>query len=310
MLPADIRDKRILISPLNWGMGHVSRCIPLVDKLLKNNNTLFFAGDSSQLSVIRQYFSNINLQEHEGYPFDFGKGNFRFGMLKQFPDLIQRLKKERAEVERLCVEHAIDIIISDHRYGFHSDRVHSIFLTHQVRLPLRWYEGAVQRLHRNWMRKFNEIWVVDDEQLNFAGQLSKTDADLPISYIGVLSRFQLYQETKNRMGGTVIIVSGPRPFSVNFAKEQAKKYELDEVTMIVPNDLSELRFNSSVKIVRSDDWKYCDELILNASKIVSRSGYSTLMDLVQLKVPFSITPTPGQSEQEYLFKYWGERMKQ
>ena len=210
MLPTDIQDERILISPLNWGMGHVARCIPLIDLFLKNNNSIFVAGDHFQLSVIRQYFPEIITIEHQGYPFDFGqKASFRWGLVKQLPYLLQRWNKEREEVERLCEALQIDIVISDHRYGFYSESVHSIFLTHQVQLPLRWFERGLQRLHRNWMQKFNEVWVADDEQLNFAGKLSRSDAKLSISYIGIRSRFQLYPSVEKRNGGTVIVVSGP-----------------------------------------------------------------------------------------------------
>jgi UDP-N-acetylglucosamine:LPS N-acetylglucosamine transferase len=292
-------------------MGHVARCIPLIDEFLKGNNTVFVAGDSSQLSIIRQYFPEIVAIEHHGYPFDFGqKGSFRWGLVKQLPSLMHRWKMERQEVEHLCKDHQIDLVISDHRYGFYSETVHSIFLSHQVQLPLHWYEGGLQGLHRHWIQKFNEVWVVDDEQQNFAGKLSKSDAKLSISYIGILSRFQLYPSVEKRNGGTVIVVSGPSPFAEMFAREQEKNYANEEVIMILPNELSELKWAPTIKLVPSNDWRYCDQLLMNASKIVSRSGYSTLMDLIHLKVPFSITPTPGQSEQEYLFKYWAQRMKQ
>jgi hypothetical protein len=311
MLPSDIQDKRILLSPLNWGMGHVTRCIPLIDLFVKNNNTVIVAGNHYQLSIFRQYFPEIHTIEHQGYPFDFGqKGSFRWGIVKQLPSLMHRWKKEREEVERLCKNHQIDYVISDHRYGFYSESVHSIFLTHQIQLPLRWYESGLQRLHCNWMRKFNEIWVADDEQLNFAGKLSRSDPKLSISYIGILSRFQLYPSEEKRNGGTVIVVSGPSPFAEMYAREQEKNYENEEVTMIVPNELSELKWAPTIKLIPSNNWRYCDQVILNASKIISRSGYSTLMDLVELKVPFSITPTPGQSEQIYLFNHWRSRLKE
>ena len=311
MLPSDIRAKRILLSPLNWGMGHVARCIPLIDLFLKNDNTVFVAGDQIQLNILKQYCPEIIELKHDGYPFEFAEHtDFRYSLLKQLPQLTQRWKRERNEVERFCIDYNMDLVISDHRYGFRSNSTHSIFLTHQVHLPLRWYEGLAQRLHSNWIRRFNEVWIADDKQLNYAGKLSRSDKTLLTTHVGILSRFQLYPERTNPSGGTVIIVSGPKAFAMKFAREQERFFANQEVTMIISTELSELKFESNIKIIPASDWKYCDQLILNASKIVSRSGYSTLMDLVHLKIPFSITPTPGQSEQEYLFNYWRERMKE
>ena len=44
-----------------------------------------------------------------------------------------------------------------------------------------------------------------------------------------------------------------------------------------------------------------------ASLIISRSGYSTIMDLVQLQKRAILVPTPGQTEQEYLASYLMEK---
>ena len=211
MLPSDIRAKRILLSPLNWGMGHVARCIPLIDLFLKNDNTVFVAGDHSQFNILRQYCPEIIELKHDGYPFQFSEHtDFRWSLLKQLPPLTQRWKRERNEVEQFCSDYHIDLVISDHRYGFRSNKAYSIFLTHQVQLPLRWYEGIAKRLHLNWMRRFNEVWIVDDKQLNYAGKLSRSDKTLSTTYLGILSRFQLYPERTNASDGTVIIVSGPK----------------------------------------------------------------------------------------------------
>lgn len=41
--------------------------------------------------------------------------------------------------------------------------------------------------------------------------------------------------------------------------------------------------------------------------IISRSGYTTIMDLVKLGHPALLIPTPGQTEQEYLAKHLLEK---
>ena len=43
-----------------------------------------------------------------------------------------------------------------------------------------------------------------------------------------------------------------------------------------------------------------NELICSSEFVIARSGYSTIMDLVQLGKKNILIPTPGQPEQEYL----------
>lgn len=307
MLPAEISNKRILISPLNWGMGHVSRCIPIVDFLLKQGNSVIVAGEQSQLEVFRQYFPGAEFLVHNGYPFAFGaQGNFSLDLAKQFKALRNRLREEEREVNTLVDEFAIDLVISDHRYGFRSNKVHSILITHQLNLPVRWYEGWVQRMHHRYLRLFDAIWVPDLEGSELAGQLSANSGQFNVKYIGPVSRFQLYDIPVVKTLEKVIVVSGPTVYGKKFLEEQLSSVNTDErnAVIIAPKEILIELPETSLQIQSSEDWRKCDQLILQAKKIVSRSGYSTLMDLTILKVPFSITPTPGQREQEYLFDLW------
>ena len=307
MYPNEIHKKRILLSPLNWGMGHVARCIPLVKLFIENGNTVFVAGNKEQLRVFKSYFPDINYIEHDGYPFVFGKrGDFSLDLFKQFRKLKKRLFNELIEVDSLVESNKIDIVISDHRYGFRSERVHSIVLTHQLNLPVRWFEGWVQKIHYKQLRKFNEIWVPDQIDSSFSGNLSKNKEHFNATYIGILSRFSVYEKIADKTIDKVIILSGPAIYAKVFLQEQLLSVSQDEqnVVIIASKEIADLHQNSTVKILASTDWKACDQLILSAKKIVVRSGYSSLMDLVELKTPFQITPTPGQREQEYLFDLW------
>lgn len=302
MLPSELKNKRILISPLNWGMGHVSRCIPLIDLMLKNDNVVFIAADDTQQAIFRQYFPEVNFIDHKGYPFRFGeRGNFSLDLAKQIRPLQARLKDELSETEELVNEHAIDIVISDHRYGFLSSHAYSILLTHQLNLPVRWYEGWVQRLHHRLIGKFDEIWVPDTQNSDYAGELSKNRKGFNVKYIGHLSRFAIY-EKQQKGTETVAIASGPDVYAVPFVKELLESPH-EGLTIIARSEVVGL-FSNQPELISSSDWKIADQKILTAGKIASRSGYSTLMDLIELKTPFSITPTPGQREQEYLFSWW------
>ncbi len=310
MLLNTIQQKRILISPLNWGMGHVARCIPLVQTFLDNGNTVFAAVSEEQGAILRAYFPSIELVNHEGYPFVFhGKGNFSLDLARQFKQLNKRLLDEQEQTELLVNELAIDVVISDHRYGFRSKNVPSILLTHQLNLPVRWYEGWVQKMHDKFLRCFDEIWIPDTIDSSLAGNLSQNTKGFNCAYIGALSRFQLNAIPEMKTIDSVIIASGPAVYAEQFIREQLKKLLDPENTVIIaaPDVLLNMG-ELPVSTQSSADWKTSDTSILHAKKVISRCGYSTLMDLSVLKVPFSLTPTPGQREQEYLYRFWASKV--
>ena len=49
------------------------------------------------------------------------------------------------------------------------------------------------------------------------------------------------------------------------------------------------------------------EIIAASENIISRSGYTTIMELVSMGRTAMIIPTPGQTEQEYLAEYLSEK---
>jgi hypothetical protein len=195
VLPEEIKNKRILISPLNWGMGHVSRCIPLIDIFNKNGNAIYIAADELQQSIFRQYFPDVFYIDHGGYPFRFREqGNFGLDLARQFRPLQSRLKDELLQTEQLVKDHNIDVVVSDHRYGFLSSNAYSVMLTHQLNLPVKLYENWVQNMHHRLIGKFDEIWVPDTVNSDYAGELSRNQKDFRATYIGHLSRFSIYEK--------------------------------------------------------------------------------------------------------------------
>ena len=299
--PEDIRAKRILISPLNWGMGHVARCIGLIHQLREQGNTVFIACDQYQEAVFREYFDDTNFISHAGYPFHFGgKGNFGWDLLRRSKSLRSRLKRERVEVESIVQEHQIDYVISDHRYGFISSNVPSIFMTHQLNLPVKWYEKAVGTLHQKLMKRFAIIWVVDDKKSTLAGKLSENCPENGC-YIGIYSRFSVYSDVVERSRDEVLVASGPQIYAEELIhhflsqKEGVSNFTVVHSTSIqLPEGIHEI----------SGSWKEKDAAIRKAKTILSRSGYSTMMDCKYLGTSGIFIPTKGQAEQEYLAKRW------
>lgn len=300
MKPEEIVKQKILLSALNWGMGHVARCIPIIHQLLQQENEIFIAGSKAQTTIFSNYFPQINYIEHTDYPFAFGEnGEFSLDLLKNSFSLYNFYRNEQKKVPEWVKNHAIDLVISDHRYGFFSKEVPSIFITHQLHLPLSLLEKPFQILHKRFLSHFNEVWVLDTENSTFAGDLSKPLKGLNLNYIGIRSRFSLYKKNEIKQIDQLVIVSGPLPYSVQFYHEMKQRFP--SAVFIVPTYIDKEELDTT--IFHSNDWKVCDQLILQANEIISRSGYSTIMDVSFLNIHYHLVPTPGQAEQLYLSRY-------
>ncbi len=294
----NIRNERILFSPLNWGWGHVSRSIPLLKRLSDQGNEILIACDEKQREIYNDYLPNIKTIPWEAYPFHFrGNGNFGFDLLFSMRKLRRFGKKEKKKIEKVVLEQRISLVIGDHRYFFRSDSVPSIFVTHQLNLPLPWYMKLGQRLHDNYIAQFSQIWIVDDEKNSYAGNLSRPKVALTskCKFIGPLSRFQ-GKEISIDKKWTTILVSGPEPYAKQFYVQQKQKFgELKELQCIIYNGRIE-----DLSGQRGISWREIDERLLETKKLLARSGYSTIMDVAFLKCEVELYPTPGQWEQEYL----------
>lgn len=295
---AHISQRRILFSPLNWGWGHVSRSIPILKQLLAQDNAIWIACNEAQQEIYAKYFPAMNFVALEGYPFHFrGKGNFAWDLVRSFSQLARFSKKERAFVDSFCREKAIDLVIGDHRYFFRHPKVDSIFVTHQVSLPLPWYLKFAQLFHRNFLNQFTEIWVLDTIDHQFAGKLSRGKTKIPQRFLGAVSRLE-EMKIPTEKTKTVVLVSGPEPYAEQFYAEQKRnlKNDSDEIVVIYKGK------RESTNEVQPIDWLEIDQILLSAKKIIARSGYSTIMDAHFLDCEVEWHPTKGQWEQEYLKK--------
>ncbi|AEA44291.1 glycosyltransferase [Fluviicola taffensis] len=297
MIPVELSQERILVACLDWGSGHVSRSISLLKQLSKQGNELFISCTTNQKSIFEGYEIRATYLKNDGFQFRFkGDGNFTSEMRRNVWHFFRWIKQEQRQTEKLVGKYQISLVLSDHCYGFRSKKVLSIFITHQVSLPPKagW---IAQQVHRKWMNRFNEIWIMDDAQQRLAGALSNS---VPKStYIGFYSRFQ-DQETSVISNKIVGIISGPEPYSKQFFQWIVEKYRTENLTLISPKLYSEVPNNITVIC----DWKLGDAEIASAETIISRNGYSTLMDLQFLKKKAVLIPTPGQLEQEYLASFF------
>jgi uncharacterized protein (TIGR00661 family) len=305
---ANYRHKKFLICPLNWGMGHASRCVPIIRKLLDYGQTVYLASDGDALLFLRREFPELEYCELPAY--DPVYSRMSSGMVvklaSQIPKFISAINREHAFIERIVKEKRIDLVISDNRYGCYSNRVKSILLTHQVNIKLPslygFLEPFVNYYHRQRIDKFYRVWVPDfKDDRNFTGELSDSNA-IARRYIGQLSRM-VPMDRVNKYD-LLAIVSGPEPQRSIFERLlRSQLLETNIKALLVkgkPTGSSDIVMNGHLAEVDFLESHELNVAIAESSMVISRPGYSTIMDLAKLGKPAIFIPTPGQTEQIYL----------
>ena len=308
MEPKELHNQRILYSCNDWGLGHVSRSIGVIRQLIVQNNKLFFAGTSTQRSIIKSYFPEVICIELNGYNLKFkGSGHWNLEILRNIFQLIRSIKTEKKTLNKICKELKIQSIISDHRYGFYHKSIPSYFITHQLTLPLKGIKKLGHYWHLYQLKKFISIWVLDNSENTYAGALSTTTSNqLIIKSIGIQSRFSTIRiEFKQSTPYILAVISGPFPYSFQLLEEIIAYTRSTSFTIkcILPTELNKPTITpKNITFYSSNNWKELDEMYYNCVGIISRSGYSTLMDIEILQKKACLIPTPGQPEQMYLTK--------
>jgi uncharacterized protein (TIGR00661 family) len=302
MSPSEIKNKKILYAALDWGYGHVTRSIAIIQELTVNGNEIIIACNLEQENLFKSYFPALQYVFLEGYNFKFsGKGNWNLDLWKQRKSFFETINRENQFVENFCQKNNIDLIISDHRYGFFNTSLISIFITHQLHLPLSKWCFFIQKWHKKQLKNFNTIWVLDDEKSTLAGKLSKLISHNNIIYIGWKSRLSLLQNSVIKYD-YLIVISGPKPYSEQFLYEILSKFDFTnkKAAILHPISIEITSPNNNFTLYKAENLKQTDQLFHESETIISRTGYSTLMDLKTLKKKAILFPTKGQKEQEYL----------
>jgi hypothetical protein len=233
-------------------------------------------------------------------------------LLLDAPRIAGVIKKEKEQLAQLINEYGIDVVISDNRFGLCSEKVECIYITHQLHIQAGLFSTFANSIHHHYIRQFNEVWVPDfeEEKISLAGKLSHHSAFKNVKYIGPLSRLDLIDKSASGFD-YVCILSGPEPLRTKLETTLIHKANgSDKQICIVRGTNKELlhRTRENVHIINAPSARELSSLMTNAHTIICRSGYSTLMDLYHLqKQNCILIPTPGQHEQEYLAKLWGEK---
>ncbi|MCY7293254.1 MAG: glycosyl transferase family 28 [Ferruginibacter sp.] len=309
----NIRNKRVLIAPLDWGLGHATRCVPIIKEFTAQGFDVIIAGEKSGAVLLEKEFPHLKILKLKGYRVSYSKNKHFFfvKLLSQLTKIQAAVRHEHKWLQRIIEHYKIDILVSDNRYGFHNKKCYNIFITHQLSIKTgnRFTQWLAQKINYGYINKFNECWVPDVEgNENLAGQLSHplTMPIIPIKYIGLLSRFT--KSVTEKKYNLVVILSGPEPQRTILEEiilKQLKKITLNTfVVRGLPSAINKIYSeNKLVEIINHLPANKLNDLISSSNIVVARSGYSTVMDLAVLQQPSILIPTPGQTEQEYLATY-------
>jgi len=303
--------KTILVAPLHWGLGHATRCIPIINALLECNYNVIVASDGGALQLLRKEFSQLESIELPSYNITYPKkrSHFKWSMMMKLPHFLKVISSEKRIVESLISEGKIDGIISDNRFGVRNDKIPSVYITHQLNVLTGVTSFLSSKIHQNIIKKFDECWVPDVEGTeNLSGKLGHVlNLSLPIKYIGLLSRMKRIDLQKKY--DILLLLSGPEPQRTLLEEKLIAIFKgTKQTVLMVQGCVKRNQKMEQLKNITIYNYMVSGELeqAINESElVVSRSGYTTIMDLVALEKKAFFIPTPGQYEQEYL----AERMK-
>ena len=312
---------KILVAPLNWGLGHATRCIPLIKRFVNRGDEVVLGGDGDSLALLKKHFPQLRSVDLGHLSVRYSSFGSQVGaMLRALPSFVRFCREDRRKVEKLQHDEPFDLIVSDNRFNLlprpsmRRSACRTVYVTHQlfIRLPRlwRWLEPLADRVHAVFYNRYDEIWVPDTPDSRPSGELSnRRSVGDKVRFIGPLSRFRSASEYDVASApdyDAVAVLSGPEPQRTLFEKTIVRRFDCSNLRVLVVQgkigDPATSVRQGNITFVPCLDDDTLAAVLLKTRRIIARSGYTTVMDIEKLglmtKTEFH--PTPGQSEQEYL----------
>ncbi len=340
---SDTRPK-IIVAPLNWGLGHATRCMPIIQALLDRNTEVILASDGRALALLRQEYPQFRSFQLPAYDIQYSGNSFGLvpAMLLQIPKILQAIRAEKKAIDQIVKKERITAIISDNRYGCYHPTIPSIFISHQLflKMPsfLQWIEPIVAQTQMRFIQHFRQCWIPDfpSPLQNLSGDLAHKKPLNPdkFHFIGTLSRMKKslppmttntspVQHFLKEKYDVVAILSGPEPQRTLFEEMLQKQFlqsssetspkfrgkQGQALQCLIIRGITEQQnlqsINPQLQIINFLTATDLNRVLLTADTVIARAGYSTLMDLAALgKQKAILIPTPGQTEQIYLANHF------
>jgi UDP-N-acetylglucosamine transferase subunit ALG13 len=309
--------KKILIAPLDWGLGHTTRCMVLVRYLLAKGHFPVMAGTAAQLAFVQQTLPDIETVSINGYNVT-AKDNL-LHYVRQIPKILRAIKEEKLWLDRWLAAHKVDGIISDNRYGLFSESIPSVFVSNQLRILLGCgsvADDVIQHLQYRYINRFSSTWIADAAGSdNLAGILTHP-AIMPhqYAYLGLISQFESVDNSQTILAedALLILLSGPEPQRSSLSNTLWKSLMGYEGKVIFIEGTDKLNRNAPSEFgCSSSNIQHYGKLtnvamvplLQQAKLIIAASGLSTVCDIIAWNKKAVLIPTPGQPEQQYIAKH-------
>ncbi len=313
---------KALICPLDWGIGHATRCVPVISKLIELGFEVVVAASGRPLEFIKKEFPEILVIDFPGININYPKNDgIALKMFRLLPAFLFGIWREHRDLKKIAAATGATLIISDNRFGCWHAKIPSVFMTHQLNIQvpagLKFIQGILNSINYRFIRQYKACWIPDFEpHRGLAGALSHPQK-LPINanYIGILSRFSKisgrYSDIFQPDFDLLVMLSGPEPQRTIL--EEKILHQLVSLNMQValvrgmPESDEAYVLDNRIHVFAHLDSANLCELIGRSALVICRSGYSSIMDLVTLGKRAIFIPTPGQTEQEYISHYLMEK---
>jgi uncharacterized protein (TIGR00661 family) len=304
--------KKVLVAPLDWGLGHATRCIPIIKQLQSAGCTVTVAASGKTLALLAAEFPGISTTPLFGYNISYTvqKRYLPLKILLQSPKIMLTIWREHIWIKKIIKSNSFQLVISDNRFGLYTNKMPCIFITHQllIKASAVWLEHLIQFINYLFINNFNACWVPDFEAgKTMAAELShpKIMPALPVKYIGPLSRFSHIKNSTKKYKWLVIL-SGPEPQrSLLENKILAVAKSLGPFLLLrgKPGEDERIETPENVTVANHLSTKEMQSAFEESEFVISRCGYTTVMEVLALQKKAILIPTPGQTEQEYLAKH-------
>lgn len=308
---------KILICPLDWGLGHATRMMPIINYLQELGYEIHLGAASKTLLVLKNHYPHLkaHILPKISPRYTRLRGSLMPILLLQSPLIFYRSIKENFRTRNLISKYNIDYVISDNRFGLWNLPVPSAYITHQCHIKLhgvyKYLSPLFSFLHGLIIKKYNKLFIPDTTgKHSLAGKLSKSGNHIKGTNIGLLSQFSGQHKAEGKTGGYVLILlSGQEPQrSILEKRLLSQAGEIDRKFILVKGKISisgktTIHIPNNVEVINFASAKKLETLITEADIVICRSGYSSIMDLAILEQKAILIPTPGQAEQIYLAQY-------
>ena len=314
-------DPIALVCPLDWGIGHATRCVPVIGALKEQGWKVIVAADGRPYEFYQSEYPELELVRFPGTQVRYPSGpGMVLAMAVKIPRFLIGFRQEHQFLKKLISETGASLVISDNRYGCWNKGVKSVFMTHQLNIQLpKWMCGlstVLRKINYSFIQRYHECWVPDlEDEGGLSGRLSHC-IKLPgnCHFIGPLTRFSglngILPQLPCPPAGIFVILSGPEPQRTileSLIIGQLKETSFSAIIAGGKNESKETKvIEGRISLFPHLPSILMKHYIENSGYVICRSGYSTLMDLSATGKPAILIPTPGQTEQEYLAKRLSE----